>query len=145
MQTWCYRGSKKQSGSPDLSLSIFAIVPFFLLLPAPLRRCPSSSSVMVKRAGVAERLPALRRLLLPLRQPPPLPRFSCLLLCGIASCAAQPASQPVANSASPSPSSAARHTPVDAEGWRGAPKSRLLSRKEGSQEKRTTASSSARA
>lgn len=79
------------TGSPDVSLLIFAIIPFFLLLQAPLRRCPSSSSVMVKRAGVAERLLALLRLLLPLRQPPPLPLLSCLLLCGIASSVANPA------------------------------------------------------
>ena len=78
-------------GSPDIPRLIFAIIPFFLLLQAALRRCPSSSSVMVKSAGVAERLLALLRLLLPLRQALPLALFSCLLLCGIASSVANPA------------------------------------------------------
>lgn len=62
---------------------IISVIPLFLLLQASLRFCPSSSSVMVKSAGMAEQLPPFLRFCLPCEQPPRPPLFSRLLLSGI--------------------------------------------------------------
>lgn len=65
----------------------FTSIPFFFLLQASLRLCPSSSSVMVKSAGIAVRLPPFLSLHLPCKHPPPPPRP---LLSGIACPVANP-------------------------------------------------------
>lgn len=54
----------------SISLCLLSI-PFFFLLEASLRFCPSSSSVMVNSAGMAERLSPFLSFHLPHGHPPP--------------------------------------------------------------------------